>query len=138
MPFSSPTTTSAVNEKRRPPLTTLATRLISSTRSCKSSPCGLTVSMSGFVFKASKHRSDLETQPALAGALGERTHAPVVLVAAAVEHAGLHPRLLRPPGQDLAGLLRLLHRTELLELGLRPRHRHDGPLGIVVDELREH
>jgi hypothetical protein len=28
----------AVNEKRRPPLTTLATRLISITRSCRSSP----------------------------------------------------------------------------------------------------
>src|ERR1044071_3948856 len=36
MPFSSPTTTSAVNEKRRPPLTTLATRLISTTRSLSS------------------------------------------------------------------------------------------------------
>jgi hypothetical protein len=38
-----PTTTSAVKEKRRPPLTTLATRLISTTRSCRSSPAGLTV-----------------------------------------------------------------------------------------------
>src|SRR3954447_23067652 len=36
MPFSSPTTTRAVNEKRRPPLTTLATRLISTTRSWRS------------------------------------------------------------------------------------------------------
>src|SRR5918992_707313 len=36
--FSSPTTTSAVNEKRRPPLTTLATRLISTTRSRRSGP----------------------------------------------------------------------------------------------------
>src|ERR1700722_18772388 len=33
---SSPITTSAVNEKRRPPLTTLATRLISTTRSFNS------------------------------------------------------------------------------------------------------
>src|SRR3954451_5708185 len=33
---SSPTTTSAVNEKRRPPFTTLATRLILTTRSCSS------------------------------------------------------------------------------------------------------
>src|SRR3954452_11069134 len=38
MPASSPTTTRAVNEKRRPPLTTLATRLISTTRSCRSRP----------------------------------------------------------------------------------------------------
>ena len=36
--FSSPTTTSAVNEKRRPPLTTFATRLISTTRSWRSLP----------------------------------------------------------------------------------------------------
>jgi hypothetical protein len=41
--FSSPTTTSAVNEKRRPPLTTLATRLISTTRSWRSRPAELTV-----------------------------------------------------------------------------------------------
>src|SRR3954452_717404 len=37
---SSPTTTRAVNEKRRPPLTTLATRLISTTRSWRSWPWG--------------------------------------------------------------------------------------------------
>src|SRR3954470_17958558 len=123
--FSSPTATSAVNEKRRPPLTTLATRLISMTRSCRSSPCGLTVSMSGLVFKASEHRSDLELQPALAGALGQRTHAAVVLVAAAVEHAGLRARLLRPPGQDLARAFGLLHRFQLKKPPLGPpEHPH--------------
>src|SRR2546423_3397516 len=41
MESSSPTTTRAVNEKRRPPLTTLATRLISTTRSWRSRPAGV-------------------------------------------------------------------------------------------------
>src|SRR5947209_13119081 len=40
---SSPTTTSAVKEKRRPPLTTFATRLISTTRSWRSRPVAETV-----------------------------------------------------------------------------------------------
>src|SRR3954468_2263666 len=47
--FSSPTTTRAVNEKRRPPLTTFATRLISTTRSCRSSPPALTVRSTPFI-----------------------------------------------------------------------------------------
>src|ERR687897_436190 len=88
--FSSPTATSAVNEKRRPPLTTLATRLISITRSCRSSPWGLTVSMSWFTRKSKQgsgsespaaasppdvpvrrqSRRPSELQSTLAGALG--------------------------------------------------------------------
>src|SRR5947209_2887983 len=40
---STPTTTNAVNENRRPPLTTLATRLISTTRSWRSRPVAETV-----------------------------------------------------------------------------------------------
>ena len=39
--------TRAVNENRRPPLTTLATRLISTTRSCRSSPAGFTERSAG-------------------------------------------------------------------------------------------
>src|SRR3954451_18852002 len=124
---SSPTATRAVKENRRPPLTTLATRLISITRSWRSRPCGLTVSMSGFTFKAQITVASWnllrpsKSQPALAGALCQRLHAAVVLIAAPVEQAALHPRLLRAPGEDLAGLLRLLERTELAQLGLGPR-----------------
>src|SRR3712207_6121231 len=102
---SSPTATSAVNENRRPPLTTLATRLISITRSCRSSPLGLTVSTAMSRMKV----AESEPQPALSGSVGERLHAPVVAVTAPVEHARLDARLLGAGGEQLAGLLRLLH-----------------------------
>src|SRR3954453_12919776 len=106
MPFSSPTTTSAVKEKRRPPLTTLATRLISTTRSWRSRPAEET-DLSGAAIErflrveeikcggppyrrrtcgASTGGAPLEREPGLARALGEGLHAAVVLVAAAVEH----------------------------------------------------
>lgn len=39
LPLPSPTTTTAAKEKRRPPLTTLATRLMKTTFSCKSDSC---------------------------------------------------------------------------------------------------
>src|SRR5919112_3954253 len=97
MPFSSPTTTSAVNEKRRPPLTTLATRLISTTRSWRSRLDDATdrsgAGMSSF------EGSGLEVQAALAGALGKGLDTAVVLVAAAVEDDGLDARGLGALGQ---------------------------------------
>src|SRR5919205_3421300 len=98
MPASSPTTTSAVNEKRRPPLTTLATRLISTTRSWRSRPAGET-DRSGAGMKARECRSRLEVEAALAGALGQRRDAAVVLVAAAVEHGGVDAGGLRALGE---------------------------------------
>src|SRR5215217_6463308 len=79
-----------------------------------------------------------KSQAALAGSLGERPNAPVVLVAAAVEQAGLDVRLLGPAGQDLAGALGLVERCELPELGLRPCDGDDRPGLVVVDELGEH
>ena len=135
MPFSSPTTTSAVNEKRRPPLTTLATRLISTTRSCRSRPVADTdrsgAAMSSFEVAV------LEVQAALAGALGERLHAAVVLVAAAVEHGGLDAGGLRALGQQLAGALGLLERLERAQVGLGPVDGGQRAAGVVVDELGE-
>src|SRR5919201_2557278 len=133
---SSPTATSAVNEKRRPPLTTLATRLISITRSWRSSPWGLTVSMSAFSRKLDDG-SGSQLQPALAGTLGERPDAAVVAIAAAIEDARLDARLLRPLGEDLPSALGLLDRLERAQLGLGPGHRRDGPGGLIVDELGE-
>src|ERR1700741_4333915 len=108
MPFSSPTTTSAVNEKRRPPLTTLATRLISTTRSCRSRPVEDT-DRSGAAM-TSLEGSGLEVQAALAGAFGECLYAAVVLVAAAVEHGGVDAGGLGALGEHLARALGLLHR----------------------------
>src|SRR3954451_20711755 len=132
MSRSSPTTTRAVNEKRRPPLTTLATRLISTTRSWRSRPVADT-DRSGAAMKS----SSLEAQPALAGSLGERAHAPVVLVAAAVEHRGLEPGGLRPVGQQLARAARLVERLEPPQVGLGPADGGQRAAGVVVDELGE-
>src|SRR5947209_19015417 len=95
---SSPTTTSAVNEKRRPPLTTLATRLISTTRSWRSRPAAETERSRAIRSQG----SGLEAQAALAGAFGERLHAPVVLVAAAIEHGAVDACLGRALGQRRA------------------------------------
>src|SRR5215216_4255529 len=98
MPFSSPTTTSAVNGKRRPPLTTFATRLISTTRSWRSRPVDDTerpgAAMSPF------EGSGLEVQAALAGALGQCLDAAVIAVAAAVEHRLLDAGGLRALGEQ--------------------------------------
>src|SRR3954452_18478256 len=101
MPLSSPTTTRAVYENRRPPLTTLATRLISTTRSCRSRVEDETERSGAGM--APSEGSGLETQAALAGALGKGRHAAVVAVAAAVEHRGLDACGLGALGQQLAG-----------------------------------
>src|SRR5918992_3709631 len=132
MPFSSPTTTSAVNENRRPPLTTLATRLISTTRSWRSKLDDET-DRSG----AGMGSLRLEGEAALAGALGEGLHTAVVLVATAVEHGGLDPRGLGALGEQLAGPLGLLHRLERPQVGLDPADRGERAAGVVVDELGE-
>src|SRR5918992_5478719 len=106
MPFSSPTTTRAVNEKRRPPLTTFATRLISTTRSWRSRPAEETersgAAMSSF------EGSGLEGQAALAGALGQGLDTAVIAVAAAVETGGVDAGGVRALGEQRAGTRRLL------------------------------
>src|ERR671935_1060647 len=104
LPLPSPTTTSAVNEKRRPPLTTLATRLIATTRSsncdCGASsrpgpprssrggrlPCPPGPRRAGAAAIELSSSNPLEVQAALARGLGQRADATVVAVAAAVEH----------------------------------------------------
>src|SRR3954447_8490510 len=133
MPFSSPTTTSAVNEKRRPPLTTLATRLISTTRSWRSSP-ELEIDRSGAGIQAFR----LEGEATLASTLGEGLHAAVVAVAAAVEDRGLDPGGLRALREQLARALGLLHAGHGLELVLGPVDRGQRAARDVVDELGEH
>src|SRR5687767_4389228 len=138
--FSSPTATSAVNEKRRPPLTTLATRLISITRSCRSRPCGLTVlySRSRPIRRAfqGREQSSSELQAALAGALGERGDAAVEAVTAAVEDAARDARRLRPLGEELADALGLVGARELSQVVLGPRDGGDRAAGVVIDQLR--
>src|SRR3954468_22431470 len=142
MPASSPTTTRAVNEKRRPPLTTLATRLISTTRSWRSRP-ELETERSGAAMKSFEVSGQMvaaisEVQAALAGALGEGLDAAVVLVAAAIEHGGLDAGGLRALGEQLAGLAGLLHRLEAAQVGFDPADRRQRATPVVIDELGEH
>ena len=75
-PFWSPTTTSAENEKRRPPLTTLATRLMWTTRS--------TSSPTSFMLMAIRS-APLELEAGFARGVGERHDAPVIDEPVAVE-----------------------------------------------------
>src|SRR5580692_6634853 len=93
---SSPTTTSAVKEKRRPPLTTLATRLISTTRSWRSSPAALTVR--SILIGTGKGSS--QPQAGFPRSLRERLDLAVVLVAAAVEDRARNAQRLGPFGQQ--------------------------------------
>src|SRR5829696_2974798 len=135
---SSPTATRAVNEKRRPPLTTFATRLISITRSCRSRPLGLTLSTAIERTKvAGLSRRPSELQPPLAGALGDRGDTPVEPVAAAVEDAGLDASGLAALGEQLPDALGLVHPVELAQLLLGPGCGGDGAAGVVVDQLGE-
>src|SRR3954449_7077264 len=121
MPFSSPTTTRAVNENRRPPLTTLATRLISTTRSWRSRP-ELDTERSGAAMSPSRV-AVLDGQAALAGALGQGLDTAVVLVAATVEDRALDAGGLRALGEQLPGLVGLLHRLLAAPGGLPPGDR---------------
>src|SRR4051794_24664588 len=123
---SSPTTTSAVKLKRRPPLTTLATRLISTTRSWRSSPAGLTER------SISMRILSLDCQAGFAGAVGHGLDAAVVLVAAAIEHGGLDAGGLRALRDELADPRGLLGAAQRAELGLRPLRRRQRAAGLVV------
>src|SRR5882757_3244156 len=135
MSRSSPTTTSAVNEKRRPPLTTLATRLISTTRSWRSRPAGLMVLLGAMSLCRVAVAGALDREPAFAGAFGEGLDAAVVAVPTAVEHRALDAGGLGALGQKRADLRGLLHAREPLERVLRPGHGRDGVAAVVVDEL---
>src|ERR1700731_1678752 len=140
MSRSSPTTTRAVNEKRRPPLTTLATRLISTTRSWRSRPAGLT-ERSGDM-DMSREGSGRERPGRLGGdarladRFGEGPDVAVIAVAATVEDglgdAG-RPRTL---GERLPGTPRPLGFGQRAQLGLEPVHGRQRTSGRVVDQLR--
>src|SRR5215203_1881273 len=141
LPLPSPTTTRAEKLKRRPPLTTLATRRISTTLSWRSEapsrcrpprppPCLLSLLGRPKILPPRK----LDLQSALARPLGERRDASVVLVWAPVEDDRLYPGLggsVRDQGSDLAGgVLAVLGRLDLAGVGRRER-----PCCVVVNEL---
>src|SRR5664280_3028277 len=120
---SSPTTTSAVNEKRRPPLTTLATRLISTTRSWRSRPAELTERSTVFDMaegegSGSGTAGPLDGDARLADCLGEGAHVAVVAVAAAVEDGLGDTGGLGALGEQLTGALGALGFAQRAQLGL--------------------
>src|SRR5579864_5027790 len=136
-PCPSPTTTSALKEKRRPPLTTLATRLRETIFSWNSLPRSSPPRRS----RSMRIPIVLELQSGLAGGVGQRLDAAMVQVAAAVEDHRLHARgdgALRQRathgggGRGVGGVP--LQAT--LQLALDARGGNDGTALSVVDDLR--
>src|SRR5271169_6855907 len=121
---SSPTTTRAVNEKRRPPLTTLATRLISTTRSWRSRPAWLTdrstVIDMGSERVAVRCLAALDGHARLANGLGEGAHVAVEAIATTVEHRFRDAGGLGPLGERLARTPRALGLRQRAQLRLEP------------------
>src|SRR3989304_3659168 len=114
-PWRSPTTTTAVKLKRRPPLTTFATRLMKTTFSWRSRPvasmrCPTVVTM-----------LLLEPQPAGARCFRQRLDPAVEGIATAVEDDGREALRLRPLGDKAADQRRDLRL--LLAVRLTPHRR---------------
>src|SRR3954465_7849260 len=98
--------TSAAKPNRRPPFTTLATRLVLTSFSANSlssrsrggpspsrlrrSPCVRAIALPS------------EIQPALAGGIGQGFHPTMIHIGAAIEHDALDPRCLGALGDQLA------------------------------------
>src|SRR5690606_4329255 len=102
-PRWSPTTTRAAKPKRRPPLTTLATRLMPTSRSTISESSrsrGFRSSLCGRAILRCPYTS--ERQAGFTRRVGERLDATVIDVAAAVEHHLGDTRLLCALGDQLA------------------------------------
>src|SRR3954454_7279302 len=165
MPSPSPTTTSAVKLNRRPPLTTLATRLMATTRSTyavfsagppsrpprpprrppESPPVaprrwgpGISRSSSRCVRGCACGRGS-QDQPRLAGAVGDGRDPAGVAVATPVEHDRLDAGVLGALGHQLADLLGLggLVALEAAQVGLHRGRRGQRVAGHVVDDLDE-
>src|SRR4051812_22151555 len=134
-PFWSPTTTRAAKPKRRPPFTTLATRLICTSLSTNS-PSSRSRSRSRSRAICCSFDKTSELEPALARRIGERLDPAVEQIAPAVEHDVLDPLGDGALGDELADRLggRLVGAgletvaQRLLERGGR---RQRLPLGIV-------
>src|SRR5512140_2789074 len=86
-PASSPTTTRAEKLKRRPPFTTLATRLMLITRSLSfsSSSCSNAIALFLELALFLEVTGGLELESGLAGCVGQRLDASVVKVSVAIE-----------------------------------------------------
>src|SRR6185437_6836344 len=141
-PFWSPTTTSAAKPKRRPPFTTLATRLMwtsLSTNSLSRSSSRSRRRSRGSRAMLSVRPQSSEIQPALAGGVGQGLDPAMKQIAAAVEHDVLDAFFLRPLRDQLADRLRRVDAGAGLELAagvfFDRRRRGQRDAGIVVDQL---
>src|ERR1700733_5248962 len=132
MSRSSPTTTSAVNEKRRPPLTTLSTRLISTTRSWRSRPAGLPVRS----IRMGTGKGSSERQSGFPRSLRKRLDLAVVAVAAAVEDNVGNAGCLGALREQLARAGGARAGRQRAQLSLGPVDRGERVAGDVVDQLR--
>src|SRR3954451_20781385 len=135
-PFWSPTTTSAAKPKRRPPFTTLATRLMWTSLSTNSLSRSSRCPCSRAMFRSNQS----EIEAALAGSVGQRLHAPVVEIGAAVEHDVLQSLLQRALGDQLAdrlGGVDIAARLEAFAHRFFQRRGRNQSLAFhVVDDLR--
>src|SRR5215470_17563874 len=137
-PFWSPTTTSAAKPKRRPPFTTLATRLMWTSLSVNSLSCSF---RSRSRSRCSRSRAITtihlsKIQPALAGGVRQGFDAAVIEVVAAIEHHILHAGGRRAFGDPLAHRLGGADIGSGLEAGAhilfeRRRRRHRRAFAIV-------
>src|SRR5262249_43536452 len=141
-PFWSPTTTSALKLKRRPPFTTLATRLMCTTFSFSSTPRSSTIRRWPGPPICAIACASSELEAAFARALGDGAHAAVVQESVAVEDDARDALLLAPARDELPDLLRRGDGGGLRELRaqLRRQRRHgeDGVPGGVGRHLGVH
>src|SRR4051812_22537799 len=142
-PLPSPTTTSAAKPKRRPPFTTLATRLIEtsfSTNSLSSRSRSRGRPRSRRCSCAISRTLSLERQPGFAGGIGQGFHPAVKQIAAAVEHHGGDAGLLGALGDRLADRLGRLDIGAGLQAAahvlLDGRGSGERHAARVVDDLR--
>src|SRR5215468_5756213 len=143
-PRPSPTTTSAVKENRRPPLTTFATRLMATTRSVRSSAlASIRASATHLLLSIPLdvvRTSGSELEAACARCVRERLDPPMILIAAAVEHGLPDPAVLGFLCDDLADDLRgrdiAAELLSLLEFRGSAICRRQRLARRVIDELR--
>src|SRR5438105_4183901 len=130
-PAPSPTTTIALKLNRRPPLTTLATRLIWTTRSSS-------VSLFGSILGTLANPPRSEIQAGFAGGLGERLDPPVIPEPGPIEDDAVDAGGLRPLGDQPADHFCLLRLglSGAAKLLFDRRGGSERLAGRVVDDLR--
>src|SRR5215468_9779578 len=138
-PALSPTTTSALKLKRRPPFTTFATRLMWTTFSFSSVPRSSTIRLGLLGPLCAMCRLPSELEAALARAVCDRAHAAVIQEAVAIEHHARDALLLAAASREQPHLLggadvgRL--RQLRPELGRERRHRQQRAARFVRHDL---